>query len=344
VRFGLSFSIVLVVVTGFARLAFCQAAFDQFSQTNITFPTDSIVPIADDTSSSGNIVPISFDLGTLAPSEDAAATQNAAGGPGGPTTVQEAYPTFPLLAEEARKRGYELPLPFGVGAVYNYLERDIKVTDLRIGINGAFPTSVSDFVNLGSRSHVNVGLGRFDMFLFPFLDLYTLLGYVQNSSTTQGIVTVPRPGPIPGFRVFPFTAGTNIDGFVGGFGAALGAGYKQFFAALDANWAQTDLGFDDAFRAVIASVRGGWNGKIGHVPVRLWTGVAYWDTACTASSTVFVPNVGLVSFEADQGPTNPWNMIFGGQVSVHKNFDLMVEYGTDYDRMQYVAAALTFRF
>jgi hypothetical protein len=334
----------VVVVIGCSHLAFSQTSIDQWSDSSTSLSTEALSATSDSISLLGHTTPISFSFSGALPEDAASVSQAAPGQSPTDLNTQEPQPTFPLLAEEARKRGYELPLPFGVGAVYNYLERDIKVTDLRIGINGAIPTSVSDFVNLGSRSHVNVGLGRFDMFLFPFLDIYTLLGYVQNSSTTKGLVTIPRPGPIPGVRTFPFDAGTNIDGFVGGFGASLAGGYKQFFAVLDANWAQTDLGFDDAFQAIIASVRGGWNGKIANIPVRLWTGVAYWDTACTASSTVFVPNVGFVSFEADQGPTNPWNMIFGGQMSIHKNFDLMVEYGTDYNRMQYVAAALTFRF
>jgi hypothetical protein len=92
---------------------------------------------------------------------------------------------LPLLGEEARKAGYELPKAFGVAGIYNYLERDVDVRDLRIGIDGAPLTSVSDFVDLGSRSHVNVGLGRLDMFLFPFLNLYTLLGYVHNESSTR---------------------------------------------------------------------------------------------------------------------------------------------------------------
>jgi hypothetical protein len=39
------------------------------------------------------------------------------------------------MKEEALAR-YELPLPFGVGLVYNYLQRDIKVRDVRIGVEG----------------------------------------------------------------------------------------------------------------------------------------------------------------------------------------------------------------
>jgi hypothetical protein len=44
---------------------------------------------------------------------------------------------LPFMADEALKRGYELPLPFGASAIYDYIQRDIKVNDLRIGLNGA---------------------------------------------------------------------------------------------------------------------------------------------------------------------------------------------------------------
>jgi len=252
--------------------------------------------------------------------------------------------SLPIWGDKARAAGYEIPLPFGAGFIYNYIERDIEVNDLRIGINGAPLSSVSNFVDLGSRSHVNVALGRFDVFIFPFLDVYALLGYVNNQSSTKGNVTVPTPGPAPGTLTFPFDAETRLDGFVGGFGVTLAAGYKQIFAAFDTNWSQTDIGFDDEFRATVSSVRVGWNGKINSMPVRLWTGGAYWDTASTAKSTVQVAGIGSVSFEADQGPDNPWNMIFGGQATFNSNIDLFLEIGTNFDDMKFIALGATFRF
>src|SRR6185369_12450498 len=59
---------------------------------------------------------------------------------------------LPLMGDEARKLGIELPLPFGAGLVFYHLSRDIEVTDLRVGRNGASPVSVSDFARLGARA------------------------------------------------------------------------------------------------------------------------------------------------------------------------------------------------
>jgi hypothetical protein len=92
---------------------------------------------------------------------------------------------LPLLAEEARRLGYDLPLPFGVSVVYNYLARDIKVTDVRLGVNGAELTSISDFANFNARSAVNAALVKADAWVFPFLNVYMLFGYIYNASDTN---------------------------------------------------------------------------------------------------------------------------------------------------------------
>jgi len=251
---------------------------------------------------------------------------------------------LPFLADAAVKRGYELPLPRGVSGIFYYVERDIEITDIRVGIDGAPLRSASKFLDLGSTSHVSVALARFDVWLLPFLDVYGLLGYVSNSTTTRGTATIPTIGPGPGTRTFTLSATTDLHGFVGGAGLTLAGGYRQFFAMGDVNYSQTDIGFDDKFRALIGSVRVGWNGKIQEVPVRLWVGGMYWGTKSTAKASVDVPNVGRVSFEADQGPVNPLNATVGGSVTLFRRWDAFVEYGFNGKDVQAISAGLTFRF
>jgi hypothetical protein len=254
------------------------------------------------------------------------------------------WSSLPFMSEEALKRGYELPLPFGVSVIYNYIQRDIKVDDLRLAPQGASPQSVSRFVDLGSNSHVDVGLARIDTWLLPFVNVYGLFGYVRNESLTHGTVTLPIPGPGPGSQTFNFSGKSMLDGFVGGGGITLAGGYREFFVMADVNFTQTDMGFDDRFHALVASARTGWNGKIADVPTRLWLGVMYWDTANTAKATVEVPGRGSVSFEADQGPLHPWNASVGTSVAFSKHFECFAEYGFNLDDVQMVAAGLTFRF
>jgi hypothetical protein len=253
-------------------------------------------------------------------------------------TEAERWSSFlPLMKEEALARGHELPLPFGVGFVYNYLEREINVTDVRVGINGQPMQSVSDFLDLGSNSRVNAALLKADAWVLPFLNVYFLGGYLDNQSTSIGHVTV-------GAQQFDFQVPTSIQGFVGGGGLTLAAGYRNFFLTVDANYTQTDLGFDDSFSALVASVRTGWFGKVGAVPVRLWVGGVFWDTANTASSTVQVTGVGTVQFEADQGPRNPWNASVGCSVVISRSWECFADYGFNLDDVRIFATGLTWRF
>lgn len=252
---------------------------------------------------------------------------------------------LPFLADEARKRGIELPLPFGFGLVYYHLVRDIRVTDVRVGSNGAPPTSVSRFANLGSTATTdNVNL-KFDVWLLPFLNVYAIAGYVWNSSDTRIDVTLPPliPGGLP--RQRQMTVPTKMTGTVAGLGLTLAGGYGPFFMAFDVNAVKADLGFDDRFHGVISSVRAGWNGEAGSRPLRTWVNVTRWDTYDTAKGTITDPDGGgTLTFEVDQGPARPYTYGVGMSYSPRKWFDVAVDTGTDFHGGWYAAFVPVVRF
>ena len=251
---------------------------------------------------------------------------------------------LPLLKEQAIAAGADLPLPFGVALVPTGLKgREVDITDVRVGLNGE-PRSVSRFVDLGTTSDVIPVNLKVDAWLLPFLNLYTLLGYVHNDSTTHGLVTIPRPGPIPGSRTFAANIPTELDGFVGGLGATLAGGYKQLFAVADCNYDTIDIGFDSKFHALIATARTGWNGTIHELPVQFWVGAGYWDTAATAKGHVDIAGVGRLTFEADQRPVKYWMYDLGGQFNFSKRFQLFIDVGTDFAGGYVFAAGPTVRF
>ena len=147
-------------------------------------------------------------------------------GGGGAAPAAESHSFFPLLAEEARKRGYELPLPYGASVVLTGLkDRQIEVTDVRLGLEGNPGTSISDFVHLGSSSDVFNANLKADVFVTPFLNLYVLVGYVHNESDTRANITISTPGPGGGEVVYERRIQTELDGVIGGLGIALAAGY-----------------------------------------------------------------------------------------------------------------------
>jgi len=251
---------------------------------------------------------------------------------------------LPFMAEEATKRGIQLPLPLGVGAVFIGLaNRDITVTDVRVGLNGAPPHSVSRFLNLGSTSDVFNANLKLDAWLLPFLNVYLLGGYVYNESTSRANITIPRPVG-PGSLNFTTTVKTTLDGFVGGGGLTLAGGYGDFFLVVDTNYAQTDIGFDNSFRAVVATIRSGWNGRVDNLPLQLWLGAGYWETRNTAMGHADVPGVGRIKFEADQGPKYPWLYDIGGSLEIRKELHLFADVGFDLHGGYLVVVGPTYRF
>jgi len=259
--------------------------------------------------------------------------------------ADEKAPFLPFLGEEARKRGIELPATFGIGVVYYHLDRAIDISDVRVGRNGEAPQSVSDFAQLGSSSRVdNVNL-KADVWILPFLNLYAIVGGIWNESQTTIDVTLPPllPGGAPRQRTL--TVPTEMTGTVGGLGMTVAGGYGPLFFAADVNAARADLGFDDEFKAVVTSVRAGWNGRAGSRPFRAWVNATYWDTFAEATGNVADPDGGgTLSFEVDQGPAHPWTFGVGSAYSPTRWLDIAVDTGTDFDGGWYIAVVPVFRF
>ncbi len=263
----------------------------------------------------------------------------------GSARADDASPrTLPFLGDEARKRGIELPLAFGIGLVVYHLDRAIEVTDVRIGRNGSTPQSVSDFAQLGSDSKVNNVNVKFDTWLLPFLNVYAIVGGIKNESETTLDVALPPLAPGGSPRQRQVTVPTELSGSVAGLGLTLAGGYGPFFFAGDVNAARADLGFDDRFQAVVTSIRAGWNGKAGSRPIRAWVNATYWDTFAEAKGTIDDPDGGTLKFEVDQGPEHPWTYGVGFSYSPNKHFDMAIDSGFDFNGGWYVALVPIYRF
>jgi len=275
----------------------------------------------------------------------AAAQQPDAEAPAAGATVPQPHRSgLPFMAEEALKRGHELPLPFGAGLILTGIDdREIDVSDVRIGIDGS-EQSVSEFATLGSTSTVFNSNLRFDTWLLPFLNVYALVGYVHNESATDIHVVLPGPGPLPGDVEVDKKVDTSLDGYVGGVGMTLAGGYKSFFVVADYNYSRADLGFDDKFTARIGSLRAGWQGKAGGRPLQTWLGVGKWDTAATASGHVDLDDGRRLTFEADQHPHAEWMYEVGVNFMPNKQWQLFADFASDFNGGYALILGPTWRF
>lgn len=251
---------------------------------------------------------------------------------------------LPFMADEALKRGYELPLPFGLGLILTGIDdREIDVSDVRIGFEDN-AQSVSDFATLGSSSTVFNSNLRFDTWILPFLNVYALAGYVHNESDTS--IHVQVPGLLPGSDdiVVDKTIDTSLDGVVGGLGMTLAAGWKSLFIVADFNYSRADLGFDDSFTARIGSIRAGWQGKANGRGLQVWLGAGNWDTAATAKGHLDLDDGRRLVFEADQHPHTNWMYELGANYMLSKRWQLFADFASDFNGGHALIVGPTWRF
>lgn len=228
---------------------------------------------------------------------------------------------LPIWGDKARERGYELPLPFGIGTNFFTINRPTNITKVRAGVDGA-PLQDVNFLQFDAEASVQTLVGRFDTWVLPMLNVYLLGGYIWNQSTVEMSVDLPGgPGT-------PLTFTGDLEGPLVGVGATAAGGYKQYFGIFDANFTRSELGRLSEFEALLLTVRLGISSELGGSSTRFWIGSTYWDTARTISGQLDVPgNPGIdtVSFAVDQEPEDPWTLNIGTTVAVTDWFWLLLE-------------------
>lgn len=121
--------------------------------------------------------------------------------------------TFPIGAAEAINRGYSLPLPIGISAIYVSNVQDQTMTDLNVSLGkGVVPPKDVELrpypaVSIDSKSDTQSYQLKADVWVTPFLNAYAIIGKLTgDASVTVNIdladapeICVPDPRPtLPG--------------------------------------------------------------------------------------------------------------------------------------------------
>jgi hypothetical protein len=255
-----------------------------------------------------------------------------------PAAPEPHWSGLPIWGAEAEARGYQLPLPFGIGVTAYSARQPVDIQDLQLGRNGNAPVSVKNFlqINRVDTSQQNVS-AKLDVLVFPFLDVYGLLGYTQG--TTKGLIQVPDD-PILGI-IEPRTLQLNaaFNGPTYGAGVTLQGGAKvsdwrnlTAIAVADWNRTQTKLSFDNESLiadtkpvATVFSARVGLHGTLGpSMGAAMWIGAMHQRIQQTVAGSV--ANTDL-QFVVVQSPTNPWNTLLGGLIEFGKDGYVLLEGG-----------------
>ncbi|GAA5188218.1 hypothetical protein [Ferrimonas gelatinilytica] len=156
--------------------------------------------------------------------------------------------TFPLMGDMVRRKGIDLPLPFGVSMSYRNQNMDVgfnsfSVLDLPPEVLEVFfdPAESTASVNAESVTF------RGDVNILPFWNVYGLVGKVNIDADVaakfKGICAIEVAGqcikPIVEEQMLhvPLDLTYNLTGI----GTTLSIGYKQFFASLTGTYTRTKL-------------------------------------------------------------------------------------------------------
>jgi hypothetical protein len=198
---------------------------------------------------------------------------------------------LPVWGVEAEARGFQLPLPFGVGFNFYREQQPFNINDLQVS-RGGKPVSINDLVGLHRVDTTQRnGIGRVDAWVFPFFNVYGLGGYTAGNM--QGVINLPAiPSLSIPAQVLPLNIG--YQGPTYGGGGTLAGGFKvrdwrglTLFVVADLNYTVTDLDFTDKrlftdtkAKALVFSARVGLRGKISEMlHVAVWAGSMFQDVS-----------------------------------------------------------------
>jgi len=241
------------------------------------------------------------------------------------------------------ERGVELPRRFGVALNLISMERDIEVTDVTVKVGARPPESISDRASFDVANQTTLTMARLDAWVLPFLDLYVMAGQTRTDTSMVASFEIAPPvgDPIP----VVVEQNSRVDGPLYGGGATLVVGHGSFFAMLDANYARSDLElFDGTIDALLLSGRVGWFRDTNLGQWRVWTGLMVLNSSRTLTITTDLPVFGQATVEVEQRPVNPTTLELGGSLSLNRRWELLVEFGSNFDDAFLTVFSGSYRF
>ncbi|MFC1827805.1 hypothetical protein ACFLZQ_07765 [Thermodesulfobacteriota bacterium] len=253
---------------------------------------------------------------------------------------------LPFLAQKVIDKGYDLPLPYGIGLTYVKVDQDILLDNLEVGINGR-EEEPFEFVAFGNPSAENDTVQlKFDAWLFPFMNVFALLGKIDGKAPMDIILDgngmldhleldcsgPPLQNPLCellGDKTFTVPIETKFSGKTYGIGTVLAGGWNNWFVTLpiSLNYADMD-GKDTEGIAITFTPRFGRVLNLGNKGnLALFAGGNYLKTDLTVSGTVSTPEDNLIiDYTIDQTNKDRWNLVLGYNWDINKRWSWSMEY------------------
>jgi hypothetical protein len=186
------------------------------------------------------------------------------------------YPyALPIWGDKATKRGFTLPYSAGVSLQYFGQRSDLVIDNLKVGFNGGTMHDLDGLIRFDKAKASSDGISlRPDIWLFPFLNIYAIIGQSSASTNVGYALWLPdstgTAQPVLSSETkVEFTATTAGIGFTPTIG--VGGGWL----ALDMNVTWTDVPqLDQAAMAFVFDPRMGKSFRLRNPDenVNFWVG------------------------------------------------------------------------
>lgn len=249
--------------------------------------------------------------------------------------------TFPLFAQQAIDTGVDLPLPFGVGFVYNYTEQDFILDDLSIFAKDGSEVDIDHIVALRNAKPASHSVQlKVDAFVLPFLNVFAMLGGITGETPLD--ITLNRPlKPDLNFSVDAAVRGYNFTG-----GMMFATKYDKYFISVPISYTYSMLERSYDYRKVISVVPrfGNIIPLQEHGKVAVFMGANYMDVDLNNKGEFIDDDDGRVLvYEVHQKNVDKWNMSLGYNWMFSKELSWNLEVGFLGSRNN-LTTGLTYRY
>ncbi len=156
--------------------------------------------------------------------------------------VAAEYPyVLPIWGEQATKAGFDLPYSAGISTQYFGQRSDLIIENLMVGFNGNEMHDLDGIIRFDRAKAQSDGISfRPDVWVFPFLNVYAILGKSAASTDVGYSLWLPDSTGVDQ-KLASFGTKVDFTANTFGFGLTPTVGVGGGFLALDMNMTWTDV-------------------------------------------------------------------------------------------------------
>ncbi len=246
------------------------------------------------------------------------------------------YPyLLPIWGAKVTAMGYKLPYSAGIGINYMWQESDIVIDNLMVGFNNGPMYNLDEIIRFDNSVATAQGLTiRPDIWVFPFLNVYGIIGKAKTSTAIEAGVWIPDTSNVWN-EVTSISTKADFDATTAGFGLTPTIGVGGGFMAFDMNMTWTDISSLD--KPAFAFVFGPRMGKSFHfkkkdMNITFWAGAFRLHLSSSTSGSLYLKDLfpmdeiqgkvddGIAKVEDAQTNVDEWwNSLSDFQQSLPKN-------------------------